>query len=256
MRTVLYKNGFLRYFCSLIEYCQQTKKRSGAAYFFVAFAILASASTQETFTYMSGILLACIAIYLGGLRNNRPNVVTLSPVSWQKKAAYSFLSPILFFVLAVAAMVTVKVMFLLIGTAYGLLVGFEIGGMWRYAFTFDPYSKMGLYGIIFGLIFELACYSAGMFSTYIKKGGYKALFVFLFCLAVYLCLQFMSLPLSLTLEKGIRFTGFFIGSPFFPLGYEYMKYPWLAVTLCGVAVLAFFGVTIWFVLMRSRGKDY
>ncbi|MCH5148360.1 MAG: hypothetical protein J1G05_03225 [Clostridiales bacterium] len=256
MRTVLYKSGFLRYFSSLLEYCQQSKRRSGYIGVFAAYVVLSFVLNALSWTWFSAALLAGIAIYLGGLRSATPNVITLSPYSPKQKLIYAWLAPALYFVLALAAMVFIRIFFLSIFSLYGLLVGFEVFPMWKEAFMFDPVKAMGGYGIIFGLLFQLAGYSAGMFFAFIKKWSNKAIFTFIFCVAVYLCLQFMSLPYSLTLPKGIRFIGFFEASPFYSLGYEYMQYPWLAVLLFGVAVFAFFGFTVWFTARKNRGKDY
>ncbi len=270
MRTILYKSGFLRYFSSLLEYCQTGKRKRAYVSVYIVYVFLSLFLDQTTWTWLSAVMLAFIGAYLGSLRNAKPNVVTLAPISWKQKTVYSFLSTILYFVVAVAVMILLRVFFLCISSVYGLLIGADVSLVWKYSFQFNPYDfaidgiensagfyeGMGLYGILFGIIFELACYSAGMFAAYIKKGGYKAIFVFAFCLAISLCLQFMSLPYSLTLEKGVRFVGFFIGSPFYNVCYEYMQYAWLSVTLCGIAALAFFGVTVWFVARRNRGKDY
>ena len=223
---------------------------------FIAIVLVSTMLNEDTWAWGSGFILLWITSYLGGLRNFKPNVVTLAPLSWKQKTVYSWLSPLLYFVLVIAAMITLRVILLLIESAYGLLVGFEIYPLWEFSFEFNPYRQMGTFGILFGIIFQLACYSAGMFATFIKKGGYKALFAFLFFVAIYLCLQFMSLPYSLTLPKEWRFIGFFDGSPFYSLCYKYMALPWLSVVLCGVAALAFFGVSIWFSAIRTRGKDY
>lgn len=257
MRTVLYKSGFLRYFSSLLEYCQQGKRRGSFTGAFIAIVIISFVFlTETTWTWGSGLLLVWIAVYLDGLKSFKPNVVTLAPLSWKQRFVYSWLAPLLYFVLVIAGLVLVRVFFLLINSAYGLLVGFKIAPLWETSFSFNPHNTMGTYGIIFGLIFQLACYSAGMFISSIKKGGFKALFVFIFCAAIYLCLQLMSLPFSLTLDERIRFIGFFSGSPFYYICYFYMQYPWLSVVLCGVVALAFFGVTVWFTAIRNRGKDY
>lgn len=256
MRTILYKNGFLRYFSSLLEYCQQGKRRGSFAGALIAMIIVSFLLDIGTWTWGSGLMLVWITVYLGSLRSFKPNVVTLAPLSRMQKTVYSWLAPLLYFAIVIAGMVLLRVFFLLINSVYGLLIGFNIAPLWEIAFSFNPYNSMGTYGIIFGIIFQIACYSAGMFVTSINKSGFKALFVFLFCLAVYLCLQFMSLPYSLTLEKGIRFIGFFLGSPFYNVCYNYMQYPWLSIVLFGVAVLAFFGVSIWFSALRNRGKDY
>ena len=225
MRTILYKSGFLRYFSSLIEYCQQGKRKRGYFGVFACFVFFAYFLNQNDWTWGGAIMLALIVFHLGGLRASKPNVVTLAPLSWKQKMIYSWLAPALYFVLAVAAMVIIRVFFLCIYSTYGLLIGGDVTPLWQFAFEFNPYNTMGTYGILFGLIFQLACYSAAMFATYIKKSGFKALFVFLFCLAIYLCLQFMSLPCSLTLEKGLRFLGFFMGTPFYYTCYGYMQYP-------------------------------
>ncbi|MCH5142374.1 MAG: hypothetical protein J1G07_01485 [Clostridiales bacterium] len=256
MRTVLYKSGFLRYFSSLLEYCEQSKRKRGFYGMFVFFMALTFILNETSWTWFSAVLLAGIAIHLGELRNSTPNVVSLSPYKPTQKLIYAWLSPLLYFVLALATMLFIRVFFLSIFSLYGLLVGFEVYPIWQYAFAFDPAEEMGAYGILFGLIFQLACYSAGMFSSFIKKWSNKAIFIFAFCVVVYLCLQFMSLPYSLTLEKGIRFIGFFAASPFYDFGYKYMQYPWLAVLLCGVAMFAFFGFTVWFTARKNRGKDY
>lgn len=256
MRTILYKSGFLRYFSSLLEYCQQSKKKTGYAGTFVLVLLFSFWLNVSTWTFGSALLLAGIAIHLGGLRNSMPNVVTLAPYKPTQKLIYAWLSTLLYFAIALATMLFIRLFFISIFSLYGLLVGFDVAPIWVDSFAFNPVEEMGTYGIIFGLIFQLACYSAGMFSSFIKKWGFKALFTFIFCVVVYLCLQFMSLPYSLTLAKGIRFVGFFAGTPFYSLGYEYMQYPWLAVLLCGVAALAFLGVTVWFTARKNRGKDY
>lgn len=256
MRTVLYKIGFLRYCSSLLEYCEQGKRKRGYYGTFVLFVLLTFLLNIKNWTWFSAILLAGIAIYLGGLRNATPNVITLSPYSPKQKLVYAWFAPVFYFVLALATMLFIRVFFLSIFSLYGLLVGFEVYPIWQYAFAFDPAEEMGAYGILFGLIFQLACYSAGMFFSFTKKWSNKAIFTFVFCVAVYLCLQFMSMPYSLTLEKGIRFIGFFAASPFYDFGYKFMQYPWLAVLLCGVAVFAFFGFTVWFTACKNKGKDY
>lgn len=256
MRTILYKSGFLRYFSSLLEYCQQSKKKNGYAGTFVLVVLFTFMLDSSTWTIGSGLLLCGIAIHLGGLRNSMPNVVMLAPYKPTQKLIYAWLAPILYFAIALATMLFIRIFFISIFSLYGLLVGFEVVPIWEYSFAFNPAEEMGAYGIIFGLIFQLACYSAGMFHSFIKKWGFKALFVFIYCVAIYLCLQLMSLPYSLTLAKGIRFVGFFWGTPFFAVGYEYMKYPWLAVLLCGISALAFIGATVWFTALRNKGKDY
>ena len=256
MRTVLYKSEFLRYFSSLLEYCEQSKRKRGYYGMFVVLVIFSFVLNVTNWTWGSALLLAGMGIYLGGLRNATPNVISLAPYSPNKKLLYSWLAPLLYFVLTIATMLLIRILFISLFSLYGLLAGVEISPIWELSFEFHPLESMGGLGIIFGIIFEVACYSAGMFYSYIKKWGYKAIFVFAYSIAVYLCLQFMSLPYSLTLAKGIRFVGFFAASPFYSFCYENMQYPWLAVLLFGIAVLAFVGFTVWFTARKNRGKDY
>ena len=256
MRTILYKSGFLRYFSSLLEYCVQSKRKRGYAGTFGLFVLLTFLLNVTNWTWLTAVILAGIAIYLGGLRNAMPNVITLSPYSPRQKLIYAWLAPALYFALALATMLFIRIFFISIFSLYGLLVGFEVYPIWEYSFEFNPVEYMGTCGIIFGLLFQVACYSAGMLLSFTKKWTNKAIISFAFCVAVYLCLQFMSLPYSLTLAKGIRYIGFFAASPFYSFGYEYMQYPWLAVILCGVVIFAFLGFTIWFTTRKNRGKDY
>ena len=256
MRTILYKNGFIRYFASLLEYCDQGKRKRSFYGMFILFLIASFFLDASTWTWGSALIFVGITTYLGELRNTTPNVISLSPYSPKQKLIYAWLAPVLYFALVISAMIIIRVFFICIFSLYGFLVGFDVAPMWEYSFEFEPVRDMGVYGVLFGLIAQIACYSAGMFSSFIKKWGYRVIATFVFCSVAYLCLQFMSLPYSLTLEKGIRFVGFFMASPFYGFGYEYMQYPWLAVVLCGVASLAFLGFTIWFTALRSRGKDY
>ena len=256
MRTVLYKNGFLRYFSSLLEYCQQGKRKNGYAGVFAVYVCLSFLLNATNWTWLSAALLAGIAIYLGGLRGSMPNVVSLAPYKPTQKLIYAWLAPIVYFALTLATMLFIRVFFLGLFSMYGLLAGFDSSPMWVYSFEFNPLEEMGTHGIIFGLLFEVACYAAGMFSAVTKKWTNKAIFTFVFCVAVYMCLQFMSLPYSLTLDVRIRFVGFFAGSPFYEFGYNFMQYPWLSLLLCGVAIFAFVGFTVWYTIRKNAGKDY
>lgn len=260
MRTLIYKSGFLRYFASLLEYCQPGKRKGSYLGAFALITFFTFGLNVTSWTWGSALILLWIAVYLSGLRNAKPNVVTLAPLSYKQKLIYSWLAPALYFVLSLATMIIIRVLSLCVVSVYGLLIGANVAPVWEYSFMFDPLNpvtgEMGVYGMLFGLIFQLACYSAGMFYSSIKKGTFKALFVFIYCVAIYLCLQFMSLSYSLTLVKEWQFFGFFIGTPFQRTCYEFMQLPWLSILLCGVAALAFFGVTVWFSARRTKGKDY
>lgn len=254
MKEFLYKSSFIRYYTALFNRNLYYRKRTYFLVYGVAayVGVLVFSAWSSMLSMMLALGLFIAAGMTAAYRRAQPNLASLMPLTSRKKVFYQFMSPIFF-------VITVIVMMWLISTVFTLVFTllFSIDRVSLDMFTVywrlikEGVENMGGYGFTLFLFFTVICYAAGMVFGFIDKKRYQLLFAGGFYLMLIVAFYLITLPCKQTAG-----TFFFNPPPFYKTTLAYLKYPWLAVVLAGLAAVGAVVASVWFVNKKIGKKGY
>lgn len=221
----------------------------------VIMCLNSSAAAETVGSSIRGNAFIYIAVYVylmalltGVARRNKPSLLTLFPISYEKRAVYAHLAVLLSGLLFTAAWILFMFAIMLFISVVALI----FTGEWVFLLAFE--QKAGLtavpdvQGVLFVTLVIILLFGASMAISYIrnKKVRYSMFFV---CPAVFSVFSLLIANLS-------SVEGKFVISNNMLLNFKNLPLSWLWLVVLAVIALGICAVSVCLALKYEKPKDY
>ena len=260
MREFLYKSSFIRYLSAIS--CRPIQRNAYVAniltfyflLFFFTFGTIFSFNLTSTICALIGAILFISSAQLGLMRNIKPNLVSLMPVSYKRRIVYDFLGAIAYTLIVLFIIGCIFFIGFIIGRIVSAVSGGVVPDEDDADIAFKFINNIDVYGGIFCAVYCLITYSAGIISSCFKKRRHRNIFLLCFVIALGLGVALSGIPYVMHLpESAGRLR---LAMPFVSDCYKYMAAPWLCTLLWCIVAAGMLGTAIYLSYKYHKPKAF
>lgn len=264
MREFLFKSSFIRFYCSLVQ-GKPNNGNSSEAGLTILFSLLMFFGVFFGGSFVvDNVMLnwICVVIFFafafsliyGMKMRNKPNLVSLQPISHAKKSVWYALMPLFtIFLWLVFVCVTMLVIYAIVRLVW-VCIGYA-GEPFFDEEEYNAFTGIGTYGGLFILFYFILSYGTGIAAGLTERKLYRN--VGLTVLVVLNALTFILISAFTPQNAAAGSLTVFGGcSPFLAESYNIMPNLWVVLLVLGIAAAALAGLAVYKVVTYFKPKKY